>query len=278
MYKRVLATVNEHVNSEFAARYALQFAHQAGARIYLCSVAEKGIGEKAFQLAEAAVRRLSARAGQLGIQVDCILSTGDPVRQIAKTVTSERINLVFAATRREDVEPRFFARTVSRRLSLKLPCSVALVRVVNLGRAHPRTILVPLKVRIDHIDERAVFTATMAGAYNARIHLLHTTAANGHFFSKSTHFIPIKWKDRNLSADMEHFIEQLRNSGLTLEKKLVSGTAGRSITIEAAAKRHDMIIMGASERSLLSSLIRGNPVERVLRETTCDLIILKPRM
>jgi nucleotide-binding universal stress UspA family protein len=36
--------------------------------------------------------------------------------------------------------------------------------------------------------------------------------------------------------------------------------------------------MGASERSLLSSFIRGNPVENVLRETTCDLIILRPRL
>ena len=278
MYKRVLATVNEHLNSEFAARYALQFAHQAGARIYFCSVAEKGIGEKVFQLAEDAVRRLSFLAEQLGMQTDCILSTGEPVEQIVKIVANEKIDLVFAATRREDVDARLYARTVSRRLSLKLPCSVALVRVVNLGRAHPRTILVPLKARIDHVDERAFFTGTMADAYNARIHLLHTTAANGHLFPKSTQFTPVTWKDRDLPADLERFIEQLRRSGLTLEKKLVSGTAGRSITIEAAAKRHDMIIMGASERSLLSSLIRGNPVERVLRETICDLIILKPRL
>jgi len=35
--------------------------------------------------------------------------------------------------------------------------------------------------------------------------------------------------------------------------------------------------MGASERSLLSSILKGNPVEEVLRETPCDLIILKPR-
>jgi nucleotide-binding universal stress UspA family protein len=34
--------------------------------------------------------------------------------------------------------------------------------------------------------------------------------------------------------------------------------------------------MGASERSLLKSIIRGNPVEEVLRETPCNLIILRP--
>lgn len=51
----------------------------------------------------------------------------------------------------------------------------------------------------------------------------------------------------------------------------------RSITIEAASKRHDLIIMGASERSLPASILKGNPVEDVLRETHCNLIILKPQ-
>ncbi|MEW6054190.1 MAG: hypothetical protein AB1552_10465 [Nitrospirota bacterium] len=35
--------------------------------------------------------------------------------------------------------------------------------------------------------------------------------------------------------------------------------------------------MGASERSLLGGIVRGNPVEEVLRETPCNLIILGPK-
>jgi nucleotide-binding universal stress UspA family protein len=61
------------------------------------------------------------------------------------------------------------------------------------------------------------------------------------------------------------------------EKRLIPGKTGRNITTEATAKRFDLVIMGASERSLLSSIFTGNPVEVVLRETPCDLIILKPR-
>jgi len=33
--------------------------------------------------------------------------------------------------------------------------------------------------------------------------------------------------------------------------------------------------MGASERGPLDFLLRGNPVEEVLRETPCNLIIFK---
>ena len=80
-----------------------------------------------------------------------------------------------------------------------------------------------------------------------------------------------------MSDDIKGFINQIEKCGIRLEGRLSPGHASRSITVEAASKRHDLIIMGASERSLLSSIFKGNPVEDVLRETPCDLIILKPR-
>jgi nucleotide-binding universal stress UspA family protein len=276
MYKKVLAAVNEHLNSEVSARYALHLAKEAGARIYFCSIAENGLGKKSFHLAEEAVKRLSHRAQELGVKSDCILETGKPIEQIKKIIAAEDIDIAFAATRREDVEKRFYARTVSRRLSLSLPCSVALVRVVHMGRVHPRNILVPLKARIDHIAERARFAAIMARAFDAGLSLFHATRPMGRFFHGEIHLTPLEWEAR-LPGDIARFIGDLDRLGIAHDKKLTPGIAGLTITIEAAAKRHDLIIMGASERSLLNSLLRGNPVERVLRETICDLIILKPR-
>jgi nucleotide-binding universal stress UspA family protein len=277
MYAKVLAAVNEHLNSEVSARYALHLAKEAGARIYFCSIAENGLDKKSFHLAEEAVKRLSHRARELGVQTDCILETGNPIEQIKKIVISEGIDIVFAATRREDVEKRFYAHTVSRRLSLALPCSVALVRVVHMGRVHPRDILVPLKARMDHIAERARFAAIMARAFDARLSLFHAPRPLGRFFHGEVHLTPLEWETR-MPDDIVRFVTDLDRQGISHVKKLTPGAAGLTITIEAAAKRHDLIIMGTSERSLLNSLIRGNPVERVLRETICDLIILRPRM
>ncbi len=276
MYKKILAAVNEHLNSEVSARYALLLAGKANARIYFCSIAEDGLSSKEFQAAEQAVKRLSLRAQQMNVKADCVLETGDPLEQIGKIVTSESIDIVFAATRHEDVEKRFYARTVARKFSLGLSCSMALVRVVHLGHVQPRTILVPLKAHINHIPERAYFTALMAGAFNSNIHLFHITKPLTRFFHGEIHLTPLEWESR-LPTDISRFIEYLNRYDVTLEKKLVPGIAGSSITIEAAAKKHELIIMGASERSPMNSFIRGNPVERVLRETTCDLIILRPR-
>jgi nucleotide-binding universal stress UspA family protein len=86
----------------------------------------------------------------------------------------------------------------------------------------------------------------------------------------------VEWEKR-IPPDIADFLDRLKKNGIAYESRFTPGAIGRSITIEAAARRHDLIIMGASERSLISSLFRRNPVENVLRETPCDLIILKPR-
>lgn len=276
MYKRILTAVNEHLNSEIAARYAMNLARAAGAKLYLCFVAGKGRQVAIFDRAEEAMKRIFIDAKKMAIDIEAITETGDPVKKISEIVRHEEIDIAFAATRREDVEKRFYAGTVARDLSLALPCSVALVRVVHMGRIHPKKILVPLKARIDHLAERSYFSAAMANAFGSNIYLLHATKPITSFFHGEVHLTPVEW-EKKISKDISYFMEQLNKYKIIHEKRLLPGRAGRSITIEAAAKRFDLVIMGSSERSLLSSIFKGNPVEVVLRETPCDLIILKPR-
>ena len=276
MYTKILAAVNEHLNSEISARYALNLAIASDAKFYTCFIAEKGMPKSSFDKAEDAMKRLFIRAKEMDIQVESITGSGDPVREIEKIVRHERVNIVFASTRREDVERRFYAGTIARSLSLSLPCSVALVRVVHAGRVHPKKILVPLKARINHIKERAFFTAKMAEGFDSKVFIFHATKPITKFFHGEIHLTPVEWEKR-LPEDISDFMEHLRKYGIAYEGRLAPGATAKSITIEAATKRHDLIIMGASERSLLSSLLKGNPVEDVLRETPCDLIILKPR-
>lgn len=276
MYKKILAAVNEHLNSEISSRYALHLARACGAKLYICFIAEKGLSRSSFDKAEDAMKRLFIKAKEMDIQVEGITETGEPMKEIDKIVRHEGINIVFASTRREDIERRFYAGTIARSLSLYLPCTVALVRVVHMGRIHPRKILVPLKGRIDHIKERAYFTAKMAEGFGSKVFVFHATKPITKFFHGEIHLTPVEWEKR-LPEDISIFMEHLRKYKIAYEGRFLPGDTARSITIEAATKRHDLVIMGASERSLLSSLLKGNPVEDVLRETPCDLIILKPR-
>jgi nucleotide-binding universal stress UspA family protein len=276
MYTKILAAVNEHLNSEISARYALNLANACGAKLHICFIAEKGMSRTSFHRAEDAMKRLFIKAKEVDIQVEGITGTGKPVKEIDKIVRREGIDIVFASTRREDIEKRFYAGTIARSLSLNLPCSVALVRVIHIGRVQPKNILLPLKAKINHIRERAYFTAKMAEGFGSKVFVFHATKPITKFFHGEIHLTPVEWGKR-LPRDISDFMEYLRKYRIVYERKLTPGTIAMSITIEAFSKRHDLIIMGASERSLLSSLLKGNPVEDVLRETPCDLIILKPR-
>lgn len=276
MYKKILAAVNEHLNSEISARYALKLAKVCNAKLYICFIAEKELPKASFNRAEEAMKRLFAEAENADIQVESITETGGAVEKITEIVKKENINLVFVSTRREDIQRRFYSGTIARKLSLTLPCSVALVRVVNMGRIHPKKILVPLKGRSGHITELSHFATILAQAFGSSIHIFHVSKPITKFFHGELHLTPLEL-EKKLPGDVLHFIEHLERSRVTHEKKFLTGSAGRGITIEANANRHDLIIMGASERGLLSSVVKGNPVEQVLRDTPCDLIILKPR-
>jgi nucleotide-binding universal stress UspA family protein len=276
MYKKILAAINEHFNSEVAARYALHLSKACGAKFYTCFIAEKTAARSSFDKAEAAMKRLFILAEKIGVPAESITETGDPVSGIRKIAAHESIDIVFASTRREDTERRFFSGTIARSRSLKLPCSVALVRVVHTGRIHPSTVLVPLKARLGRIKEWTYFTSKIATAFNAKAHVFHVAKPITTFFHGDAHLTPVEWEKR-IPPDIADFLDRLKKNSVAYESRLMPGAIGRSITIEAAARRHDLIIMGASERSLLSSLFRRNPVENVLRETPCDLIILRPR-
>ena len=276
MYRTVLAAVNEHVNSEIAARYAKQVALTVKAKLILCSVRERGQTVHSFELAQEAAKRLQHRAREQSVEAECLFDEGDPVRRISAIVRAENVDLVVAATRRTDVQRRFYAgRTAARRLLHQLSCAVAIVRVVHLGRIHPSEILVPLKARIDHIPERAEFTAFLARAFDARTHVFHVTRPIAQFFHGEKHITPLEWEE-HLPPDIARFVDHLDGYGVAHEKHLAPGRTGRSIAIEAASRRRDLIVMGASERGLLEHLLRGAPVEEVLRETPCNLIIFKP--
>jgi nucleotide-binding universal stress UspA family protein len=277
MYRRILIAVNEHLNSEVMARYAIEFAREAKAKLYLCYIAEKDTPEDLREHAEKVVKRLASHAKTLNVDALTITASGDPVSKIKEAVHNEKIDLVFAASRRKDIQRRFFIGTVARRLSLELPCSTALMRVVHLGRVRPKEILVPIKARISHLAERAFFCAAMARAFGSRIFLFHAIKPISKFFSGELAPRSVEW-EQFITEDIGRFIQALNTYEVKHEKKMFHGAAGPGITIAAATKRTDLIIMGASKRGFLYSFFKGNPVENVLRRTPCNLIILNPRI
>ncbi|MEW6002422.1 MAG: universal stress protein [Nitrospirota bacterium] len=276
MYKKILAAVNEFTNSEMAARYAIALSRSCEARLFLVFVAEEKINRNILRHVKSSLDGLFIEAKSSNVEVESVIERGDPFKKITGMVKENNIDILFTATRREDITKRFFVKTLAREFIVKLPCSVAMVRVVRMGKMHPKRILVPLRGHMTGIEERAFFVAKLAQAFDSAVTLFHTTSPIKSFFHGEI-YLKAAQREEHIPKDMERFIELLNKYEIIHEKRTGHGRIARAITIEAALRRDDLVVMGASERSLLSSLIRGNPMEDVLRETPCNLVIFRPR-
>jgi nucleotide-binding universal stress UspA family protein len=151
-----------------------------------------------------------------------------------------------------------------------------MVRVVRMGRVVPRNILVPVRDHMTQIEERSFFVAKLAEAFGSKVTLFHLSKPLTSYFHGEMHLSSSEREER-IPKDMEQFTECLERYHIHHETRTRYGSIAREITIEAAHKRNDLIVMGASERGLVQSIVEGNPVETVLRETPCNLIVLKPK-
>lgn len=276
MYKHILAAVNEYTNSEIAARYALALAKACNAKLTLLFVSCDPVDKDAIKKAESAIERLFIEAQQCGVEVESLVLKGNPVNKIIEHAVAQKADIVFAASRHVDVHRRFFMMTVSRELMLKLPCASAVVRVTRMGRIAPRNILLPLRGGRAFVFERAYFAARLAEGFGSRVTLLHMPEPITRFFQGELHLKPAL-REKRIPADVLELAGYLETSGIPCEIKTPSGAYAAGITTVAVQKRTDLIVMGASQRSLLTSIIKGNPVEEVMKSPPCNLIIFKPR-
>ncbi len=275
MYRRILAAVNEYTNAEVAARYAIALAKSCSAKLSLVFISKPGQHRDALRNAESALGRLFVEASDQDLEVESLTETGDPFGKIYDVVRREGIDIVFTATRREDVKKRYFLKTLAREFIVRLPCSVAVVRVVRMGRVHPRHILVPVRGRMRSVEERACFVAELARGFGAEVTIFHAPRPITSFFHGDIHLTPAE-REGHIPRDIEEFTRCLNRYVVRHEKRTAYGGVSRAITIEAVRRRNDLIVMGASERGAVRSVVSGNPAEEVLRETPCNLIILRP--
>jgi nucleotide-binding universal stress UspA family protein len=271
MYHRILTAVDESLNAHAAARYAIALAQACGATLFVAGILTPTMtGPEEGAMAQSA-GSLVSEAEERGVLVHLLMERGDAVRTLDVLARTHHIDVVMTASRRHDVEQRYFLRTVPQRLMAVLHCALIIVRVVHLGLlAHPRQILVPvLGGAFDHA-ERAYVVSQLAAHFHAKLIVFHALEQA----QRRGQAVPHEAGARQVRT----FVDRLREAGTEPQVRIVTGPlVGEAIMQEAARHRHDLIIMGASQRNLFSTWRRGNPVEEVMRRTPCDLFVCRAR-
>ncbi len=124
--------------------------------------------------------------------------------------------------------------------------------------------------------------AGLARQYKARLHLLHIVAAQAYYAEMPEMMLPPMegFSQQLLEAGREKIAELAAElgKGIAIETHVEESPARPADTIAdmAASVGADLIVIGSHGRTGLMHILLGSTAERVVRESKCDVLVIKP--
>lgn len=258
-YRTVVAVVNEHSGSTVTASYAIALAMATKARLVLYATHAESTSETILHHTSRHLDHLFTVALNHGITVIRINEIGTITQLLPKRVLAENADLVFYPLLPSEHYGASVQTQNVHRLLRTIKADLAIMRIMHMGKPHPRHILVPLGSSVADREQRVSFLAALARSFHARVTLFHR-------------------HENRRSPPPEDFI-MMRNALLMYDlpvlERRATGQIARAITMEAISHHNDLIVLGASERGLLRRLFFGNPAGDVMHHPPCNAILFR---
>jgi len=237
MYKKILAEIDERLTAESVARYALKFAKISNASLYLCFIHKK---EAKFEKAEAALKRVFLEAEKSNIKVECIIKEGERLEELKEIIKKEKIDIAF-------IPANDFKQTT------KLPCSVAMVKIINMGKLSPKRILFILKGKVNYLKEKASFIENLSKIFHAKVYI--------NYFGKD--------------ESIEKLFSILKKHEIKIETKVFPKFSLKTATFQALSKKADLLVVEHEKGGFLR-ILKPDFLTKLIENPPCNLIIFKP--
>ena len=264
---------------DWVARYAMRFAAaEADRKLLLLHVLD---GRIEPVIAESRLARLAGECAAAG--VICrreLLPLGHSVHRTLRQATPhEPTALLLCGTRVKPRHQAFLTGSVAELLLRSHQCPVLALRVVQPGLLGlPHDLLLPLAGHPDGFDRLEPILRRFAPQLR-KIHLLHALpvhplaqphqgAARREQLREDGH--------RFLAGIHDHLAEQLALAHCTVDRQVLLATDPvHQILVEASRLKAQLLLLGASERSLAHRVFHGRALEQILRQTPCDVGIYR---
>lgn len=258
-YRTILAVINEHTASTVSARYAIAMAAAAGAGLVLYAAHEEGGDKAIFSHTERHQDHLFSEALALDLPVARITEAGALTRLLPKRVREEGCDLVFYPLTPNERYGATLQGQVAHQLLSTVRADLAVMRIMHMGKPHPRRILVPLGGVVSDLEQRVGFLVALARSFHSQVTLFHRPEAG----------------KRGVPDDFVALRNELRLHHLPVLERSGSGRISRAIALEAISHHNDLIVLGASERGTLRRLFFGNPAGDVMHQPPCNAILFR---
>lgn len=259
-YRKILAVINEHSGSTVAARYAMAMATEGGTKLILYSAhADEENGAIARQT-EHHLEHCFTEALAADIPVTRISEAGLLTRTLPHRVQTEGVDLVFYPLTPGERYGAALQQQTAHHLLRTVRADLAIMRIMHMGKPHPRHILMPVGVVVTDRHARLRFLTALAKAFHSQVTLFHRP--EGVIQGVPDDFVTLR--------------NELRQHHLPVMERSGTGRIDQAIALEAISHHNDLIVLGASERGSLRRLLVGNPAGDVMRQPPCNAILFRP--
>ena len=275
MEQRIVLAHDGSINADWVARYALRMAAGLpGRRLQVIHIFDGSVARARIEARFAAIARECVREG---LHCELLIRDlhGDVAASLLAAMQPGAVSHCLCGARVAARGRGFLAGTVSERLLRSGQCNVLAVRVVSPGLLGcPRTLLFPLAGHPRGFQSALPFLHLFAASVQ-RLHLLRVMVVHP-LRQRSLSPADSRERVRLGYAYLTRVADEIRAQPdappchLERHAVLAADWAGE-ILVQAGKLGAQMILLGASERSLPHRFVHGNPLERILRDTACDV-------
>ncbi|MCX7622483.1 MAG: universal stress protein [Thermomicrobium sp.] len=270
--------------AEAALPYGKALAERFGASLYLVRVVDI---EAPADVAAGARDYLAKVAERLGVPAEITVRYGDPAAEIIDLVLELPDPAIAMTTHGRSGLGRWLYGSVADRVVRGAGVPVLLIRS-SMPQREPgvvRSILLP--VDGSTLAEAAVpYAKELARRFDATIHLVRVAETPEIYSLLSVPAgVPASAEVLDQLAQqmietattyVNELAERLRGEGLRVEAHVLEGIAPEQLLAFERERQPDLVVMATHGRSGLSRVVFGSVAERLLREGTVPLLLIRP--
>lgn len=220
-----------------------------------------------------------------GLQVDTEVVDGDPLDGVCHLTRSGRFDLVVKLAEGNDPDVPYTFGPLDRGLLRSCPLPVL---IANPHKEERPRVLVALDVaNPDYADlNRQLLRIAVGQAelFKAQLHIVHAWHLVGETAFRTGAFTEVSQQKvesfRRVERQRRHqaiqdLLEQQRLGDVDTVEHIVEGSAPKAIAAVAQSTDADLLIMGATPRRRLTSIMLGDCAVAVLGAVTCSVLLVK---
>lgn len=295
--KRILCTTDLSVLSNQAIPYGIALARTFDATLFICHVIESPPAtitgdvhlypiELQAKISLTAHNQIAELMGSVPVRWKPLILIGPTADEVRRIVGVKKIDLAVAATHGRSGIKRLILGSVAERLMRTLSCPLLVVRNPIDPPSDPaeeKFVFKRILVGCDFSPDAALalqYAADLAGRFESELHMVHVIAPPIYAGLQKPEIMA--WESerrilrRKLGETLTRLIPEKEGPWRRAKASLLEGLPYKELMGYAKQNGIDLIVLGVRGLNLVESLCLGSTTDRVVRQSPCPVLTVRP--